>query len=302
MNELFNQISSFDRLKLVEAQELYKKAMSTNNSSLKKDYIDKLILGTLYVVYNYISRNNLVILSTRLYDIDDIISAFTEAWIQKIYNGELLRVSRYSYLFTSTFFNDVYEKLGGSNFLISDLFGCSVDEFVNLFNDFVELKKSNKKLNYNLFIEKFYNSIDKSFSEDILLLFEKIYINLNMNINEINKTTIKNYLKLIIDISIFDSISNNIVDENNDMERNFIDKSVYHDFVRDVDSIIGDERERTIIYQKYGLRENDRKTYGEIGRQYGITKERVRQIEAHALRKLRFPSHKLLRYYKEGVI
>ena len=38
------------------------------------------------------------------------------------------------------------------------------------------------------------------------------------------------------------------------------------------------------------------------GKQYGITKDRVRQIEVHALRKLRYPSRKLVRYYKEGVI
>lgn len=301
MNELFNQISSFDRLKLVEAQELYKKAMSTNNSSLKKNYIDKLILGTLYVVYNYISRNNLVILSTSLYDIDDIISAFTEVWIQKIYNGELLSVSRYSYLFTSTFFNDVYEKLGGSNFLIFDLFGCSVDEFINLFNNYVELRRSNEKLNDDLLREMFYDSTYKSFAEDILLLFEKMYINLNMDTNDINKTTIKNYLKLIIDASMFDDISGNIVDRN-DMEKDIINKSECQAFIRDVDLAMKDEREKDIIYQRYGLGGCDTKKYLEIGKQYGITKDRVRQIEAHALRKLRLPSHKLLRYYKEGVI
>ena len=301
MNELFNQISSFDKLKLAEAQELYRKAISASNCSLRKEYMDKLILGTLYVVYNYISRNNLVVLSTCLYDIDDIISAFTEVWIQKIYNGELLSISRYSNLFTTTFFNEVYKKLGGSDFLICDLFGCSVDEFINLFNNYVELRKSNEKLNYDLLREMFYDSTYESFAEDILLLFEKMYININMDINDINKTTIKNYLKLIIDISIFDDISDNIVDRN-DMERDIINESERQAFIRDVDLVMKDEREKDIIYQRYGLGGCDTKGYREIGKQYGITKDRVRQIEAHALRKLRYPSRKLVRYYKEGVI
>lgn len=301
MNELFNQISSFDKLKLAEAQELYRKTISVSNDLLKKEYMDKLILGTLYVVYNYISRNNLVVLSTRLYDIDDIISAFTEVWIQKIYNGELLSISKYSNLFTTTFFNEVYEKLGGSDFLICDLFGCGVDEFINLFNNYVELRKSNEKLNYDLLREMFYDSICHSFAEDILLLFEKMYINLNMDTNGINKTTIKNYLKLIIDISIFDDISDNMVDRN-DMERDIINESERQAFIRDVDLAMKDEREKDIIYQRYGLGGCDTKGCREIGKQYGITKDRVRQIEVHALRKLRYPSRKLVRYYKEGVI
>jgi len=301
MNELFNQISSFDKLKLAEAQELYRKAISASNDSLRKEYMDKLILGTLYVVYNYISRNNLVVLSTRLYDIDDVISAFTEVWIQKIYNGELLSISKYSNLFTTTFFNEVYEKLGGSDFLICDLFGCSVDEFINLFNNYVELRRSNEKLNYDLLRQMFYDSTYESFAEDILLLFEKMYINLNMDINDINKTTIKNYLKLIIDASMFDDISGNIVDRN-DMERDIINKSECQAFIRDVALAMKDEREKDIIYQRYGLGGCDTKKYWEIGKQYGITKDRVRQIEVHALRKLRYPSRKLVRYYKEGVI
>ncbi len=301
MNELFNQISSFDKLKLAEAQELYRKATSVSNDLLKKEYMDKVILWTLYVVYNYISRNNLVVLSTRLYDIDDIISAFTEVWIQKIYNGELLSISKYSNLFTTTFFNEVYGKLGGSDFLICDLFGCSVDEFINLFNNYVELRKSNEKLNYDLLREMFYDSICHSFAEDILLLFEKMYINLNMDTNDINKTTIKNYLKLIIDISIFDDISDNMVDRN-DMERDIINESERQAFIRDVDLAMKDERVKDIIHQRYGLGGCDTKKYWEIGKQYGITKDRVRQIEAHALRKLRYSSRKLVRYYKEGVI
>ena len=299
MNKLFNQISSFDRLKLVEAQDLYKKSMSASNDNLRKTYIDKLILGTLYVVYNYIIRNNLVILSTRLYDIDDIISAFTEVWIQKIYKGELLNISRYSNLFTSTFFNEVYVKLGGINFEISDLFEISYDKFVDLFYSYFKLKSANAKLDYRVFKK---NICDEGYAdENILILFEEIYKKFNLSENDINKTTVKNYLKLIIDSSIFDSISNNVVDEN-DVERNIISKSERHDFVRDVDFAMRDEREKDIIYQRYGLNGNNAKTYREISRQYGITKDRVRQIEVHALRKLRHPSRKLLRYYKEGVI
>jgi RNA polymerase primary sigma factor len=49
------------------------------------------------------------------------------------------------------------------------------------------------------------------------------------------------------------------------------------------------ERERKVIKLKYGLNDGAPKTLEEVGREFGITKERIRQIESEALRKLRHP-------------
>ena len=46
------------------------------------------------------------------------------------------------------------------------------------------------------------------------------------------------------------------------------------------------ERERKVIALRYGLAESEPKTLEEIGRTLGLTRERVRQIEVHALRRL----------------
>ena len=48
-----------------------------------------------------------------------------------------------------------------------------------------------------------------------------------------------------------------------------------------------DARERAILRQRFGLDGGDRKTLEEIGEQFGVTRERIRQIEEIALRKLR---------------
>jgi RNA polymerase primary sigma factor len=51
------------------------------------------------------------------------------------------------------------------------------------------------------------------------------------------------------------------------------------------------ERERRIIILRFGLDDGQFRTLEEVGREFGITRERIRQIEAKALRKLRNPQH-----------
>ena len=60
------------------------------------------------------------------------------------------------------------------------------------------------------------------------------------------------------------------------------------------------ERERKIIQLRFGLEDGRFRTLEEVGREFGITRERIRQIEAKALRKLRHPTYsRRLRGYLE---
>jgi RNA polymerase primary sigma factor len=43
---------------------------------------------------------------------------------------------------------------------------------------------------------------------------------------------------------------------------------------------------------RFGLRDGESHTLEEVGKAFGVTRERVRQIESKALRKLRHPGHR----------
>lgn len=62
------------------------------------------------------------------------------------------------------------------------------------------------------------------------------------------------------------------------------------------------ERERKVLELRYGLTDGQPRTLEEVGRAFGVTRERVRQIEVKALRKLRHPRlGKLLKDYLDQI-
>ena len=61
------------------------------------------------------------------------------------------------------------------------------------------------------------------------------------------------------------------------------------------------QREREVLEMRFGLTDGQAHTLEEVGKAFGVTRERIRQIEAKALRKLRHPirSRKLRDYLGE---
>ena len=49
-------------------------------------------------------------------------------------------------------------------------------------------------------------------------------------------------------------------------------------------------REQKVIRLRYGLDDSHPRTLEEVGKEFNVTRERIRQIEAKALRKLRNPN------------
>ena len=69
-----------------------------------------------------------------------------------------------------------------------------------------------------------------------------------------------------------------------------------------MDEVLGSlsDREKKVLILRFGLQDGRQRTLEEVGREFSVTRERIRQIEAKALRKLRHPTRaKKLRDYLE---
>ncbi|HEY9900246.1 MAG TPA: RNA polymerase sigma factor RpoD [Pantanalinema sp.] len=79
--------------------------------------------------------------------------------------------------------------------------------------------------------------------------------------------------------------------------------AVTHELLReDINDVLStlSSRERDVLRLRFGLDDGRSRTLEEVGQQFGVTRERIRQIEAKALRKLRHPNrNKRLREYIE---
>jgi len=65
--------------------------------------------------------------------------------------------------------------------------------------------------------------------------------------------------------------------------------SMLKDRIKDVLDTLN-PREREVLEQRFGLVDGYSRTLEEVGKQFRVTRERIRQIEAKALRKMRHPT------------
>ena len=80
-----------------------------------------------------------------------------------------------------------------------------------------------------------------------------------------------------------------IKDENNLSPEEFATNEMLKEEISDVLATLT-EREEKVVRLRFGLEDGKSRTLEEVGQMFGVTRERIRQIEAKALRKLRHPS------------
>ena len=80
-----------------------------------------------------------------------------------------------------------------------------------------------------------------------------------------------------------------VPDERNMSPEDYATNEMLKDEISDV-LLTLTEREEKVIRLRFGLEDGKSRTLEEVGQMFGVTRERIRQIEAKALRKLRHPS------------
>lgn len=131
----------------------------------------------------------------------------------------------------------------------------------------------------------------KEIAEEVKMPFEKV--------QEIMRITQE---PVSIDASIGDDEDNTLIDFIPDDGLNplqFTEKQAFREEVNNILQTLT-PREETVIRMRLGFDDNRAKTLEEVGRELGVTRERIRQIETKAIRRLRHPSRikRLLDYKK----
>ena len=94
------------------------------------------------------------------------------------------------------------------------------------------------------------------------------------------------------------SLADFIADKNAVSPEGFAEQEHLKDNINQMLEVLT-ERERNIIIERFGLLSGEPKTLEEVGTQFNVTRERIRQIESKALKKLRSPR---VRHLVEGFI
>lgn len=121
---------------------------------------------------------------------------------------------------------------------------------------------------------------------------EELSVLLNCNVKRVRE--LKKYSNQSVIVSLNTPVGDDQCSELMDVT-DFPDAQIENDINYDISlkmaietclSLLNDKEQQVIIY-RYGLFGNDEETLDAIGKRYGLTRERIRQIEAKALKKIR---------------
>jgi RNA polymerase primary sigma factor len=170
---------------------------------------------------------------------------------------------------------------------------------VHVIEDILKLKKVERELELegipiemNIICEKLNISVEKY--EELKKIENQFLIIPSLNTYVSNEDNDTELIDFISNEStyIFSSENDNYQDPLNKL----IDKEMKEKIYYVLNSL--KEREKGIIIERFGLNDDKPKTLEEIGKIYGVTRERIRQIESKALRKLKHKTRKkILRDY-----
>ncbi len=316
LNSFKEQISSFTRLSFEDAKALYVEAMQELDESIKKEKINNLIEGTLYVVLNFIKRNNLCCLENAKYDTNDIINTCSEIWIKAIKDGKLLEVNSYANIMDLCFCSNLEKSLTETDFTVSDLTILTASSFNDFLYEFIEFDNSHGQVSYEDFLKLF----DKVFGtdeygfrsyfsyrmnqlklsdSDVLQQTYEILVNIVDAIKDeedvvdnFTRTKIEKFKDLLIELGLQGFEVNMERVYQNDFSNSLVNSVDYSKFIEAVFSCAKlDDRKKDLIAKLYGVNGSDKLSMEEASCVYGVTRARVGQLHLQALNYLKEDSN-----------
>ena len=132
---------------------------------------------------------------------------------------------------------------------------------------------------------------------------EEIAKRSRMSVEKVREIIKISQVPLSLEMPVGDEDSSRLGDFVKDTGVQSPDEVVLHGLLReDLEEVMSSlsDRERTVLKLRFGLDDGQPRTLEEVGKVFNVTRERIRQIEAKALRKLRHPtrSKKLKEYLK----
>lgn len=296
----FKSISLYRKLRLEEVQKLYIEMI--NSDGKRRELLrEELITGTLYLIPKFINNSLLLYINSNSYDMDDILSACNESWINVIDSGRLLEVSNYAQIFNKVFYANVVNQLS-YNYLFHDELGVSDDLFYDLLFWYINQSIDNKEVTYKEFLSYLEKILNNCSSEHIAIsLYNSKMIIYDLMVSIYNyldeKKLIKNgfserqiiFLKnLILDniINIASVNANNV--ECVDYNDLYLNKLLEEEILSVIfNNNLMNEKQKSMIRVRYGLDDGQFRTLEDTGKIFGITKAGMFSCEKNVLKKVR---------------
>ena len=295
---------SLDSLPLNDAKELFIKLENEKDNLLKHNYRNELIMGTLYVVANFILNNGLIYLNSPSYDMNDIISVCNEIWIKKINSGFFLKIKTFNEMFNGEFFNSLIEGLGITKYVVIENTFLNT-KFIELLQEYKKLKQNNPNITYKEFLEHIksnskydyvvYILENYGYKDSVFDLFNAIINSFEEepNLIDVSKTKLEKIKYILISngLEYLREDINEIICC--DTSEKYIDEFCRNQIL---DTILQCEdlsdSQKDIIIKRFGFLDGHCHSLEEIAKIYGVTREGIRQREGKILRILRKPKYR----------
>lgn len=302
LNMWNEKVKVLGKLKLKEAQELFIEMKKEPNIKEKKLKRKKLIEETLYVPLAFINKNKVYFTNTVSYDMNDVISAIYEIWIELIDDEILLSIDMYSNIFnySSLFYTKLLDKLPIAKYSFERVVVLNTTNFSEILINYIKLKEITPEVTYDKYLVFIKKELKLNKNEDFFKYFSgyyclySIYTLLETITNtltevdssKLSKTKIDKLKYLLIDRGLTDSIQALEEALSIDIETTMIDEDYNSQTINLLlDGLNEDELE--LIKRRFGIGEYDRHNLSETAQLMDITKERARQKEIKTLSKLR---------------